>query len=48
MLDCARRDFLRTTVGAMASLTALAPIRLAGIARIADAASRYAGKSNDR
>lgn len=38
-----RRAFLRTTAGAMAGLTALAPTGLAGIARIADAASRYSG-----
>jgi ABC-type glycerol-3-phosphate transport system substrate-binding protein len=43
MFDCSRRDFLRTTVGAMASLTALAPTSVAGIARIAEAASRYSG-----
>jgi ABC-type glycerol-3-phosphate transport system substrate-binding protein len=38
-----RRDFLRTTAGTMAGLTALAPTRLSRIASIADAAARYSG-----
>ncbi|MGH2409804.1 MAG: hypothetical protein ACRDGS_05470 [Chloroflexota bacterium] len=38
-----RRDFLRTTAGTMAGLTALTPTSLAGIARIAAAAATYSG-----